>query len=362
MDHKICFINSCKAWGGGEKWHFDTAKRLHDEGFDVLVITNKKSKLYEKIQPTDILNQQFVIRNLSFLNPLRIYQLYNIIKSFAPGTVILGLPSDVKTGGIASKLAGVEKIIYRRGTALPVKRTWLNRWLFKHVVTKIIANSQEIQKLITKKFSKDLNNQKVQLIYNGIEIEKISLNHTKLPLEKSSEDEIIMGNAGRLVEQKGQKYLVELASILKEKKYKFKIYIAGSGKLYRELTAYIKEKNVEEHVFLLDFLNNVPDFIKALDIFLFPSLHEGSANVLLEAMTLKKPVVGFRISSIPEIIEHNEDGLLVPYPNMEAFSDEVIRLMENKSLREKIGTNARNKIIEKFNFNNTYMEVRELIS
>lgn len=361
MNHKICFINSCKAWGGGEKWHFETASRLHEEGYDVLVITNKKSKLYEKLQKTNIKNLQFYIKNLTFLNPFKVLRLMKIIREYNPSTVILGLPSDVKTGGIASKLAGIRKIIYRRGTALPVKRTWLNQWLFKKVVTNIIANSHEIQKLISKNFSRDFDSNKVQLIYNGIEIDKISLNHTRLDLERSSEDEIIMGNAGRLVEQKGQKYLVDLAVILKNKKYKFKIYIAGSGKLHKELQSYIQQKGVEKHVILLDFVHNVPDFIKALDIFLFPSVHEGSANVLLEAMTLKKPVVAFRISSIPEIVEHEKDGLLAGFKNTNSFAEQVIRLIDNKQFRDKLGENARKKIIEKFNFDHTYREVLNLI-
>jgi len=361
MNHKICFINSCKAWGGGEKWHFETANRLHEEGFDVLVITNNKSKLYEKLKKTTIKTHQFSIKNLSFLNPFKVRQLQGIIEKFNPSTVILGLPSDVKTGGIASKRAGVKKIIYRRGTALPVKRTWLNQWLFNKVVTNIIANSHEIQKLISKNFSRDFDSGKVQLIYNGIEIDKISLNHTRLDLGKSTDDEVIMGNAGRLVEQKGQKYLIDLAAILKEENYKFKIYIAGSGKLHKELQSYIQQRNVEKHVILLDFIHNVPDFIKALDIFLFPSLHEGSANVLLEAMTLKKPVVAFRVSSIPEIVEHEKDGLLAEFKNTGSFAEEVIRLIDDEQFRDKLGENARKKIIEKFNFDHTYHEVLNLI-
>lgn len=360
MNHNICFINSCKAWGGGEKWHFEMALKLHNEGFNVLVITNKKSKLYDKLKKTNIKTQRFSIKNLTFLNIIKVYHLSRIIKKFNPSTVILGLPSDVKTGGIASKLAGVGKIIYRRGTALPVKHTWLNKWLFCKVITNIIANSGEIKKLISIKFPGVLNSNKIELIYNGIDIKKISLNHTKLPLQKH-QDEIILGNAGRLVEQKGQKYLIDVATILKEKNYQFKIYIAGSGRMYRELSSYIKIKNVEQHVFLLDFIENVSDFIKALDIFLFPSLHEGSSNVLLEAMTLKKPVVAFNVSSMPEIIDHGNDGFLAEFRNIGSFANEVMKLMNDEVLRSKLGENGRKKIINHFSFNTTYQKVLDLI-
>ena len=73
-------------------------------------------------------------------------KIYTLLKKYAIHSIILNLPSDLKVGGIAAKLAGVKQIIYRRGTALAVRNTFLNRFLFRYIISRIIANSVEIQR------------------------------------------------------------------------------------------------------------------------------------------------------------------------------------------------------------------------
>ena len=87
------------------------------------------------------------------------------------GTIIINLSSDLKVAGIAAKLAGVRNIIYRRGSAIAIRDTWLNRFLYREVVTEIIANSEETARTILQNNQKLVPEEKIKVIYNGIDLE-----------------------------------------------------------------------------------------------------------------------------------------------------------------------------------------------
>ncbi|RYD77855.1 MAG: hypothetical protein EOP53_12285 [Sphingobacteriales bacterium] len=136
----ICLFNTMQSWGGGEKWHYETAILLKNNGFNVMLITSTGSELHKKLQGI-VTIQTIAAGNLSFLNPVKLLQVKKMLLAFKTDTVLMNLPSDLKLAGLAAKWAGIKNIIYRRGSALPVKNSVLNRYLFGKVITGVIANS-----------------------------------------------------------------------------------------------------------------------------------------------------------------------------------------------------------------------------
>ena len=112
---KICFFNSHKSWGGGEKWHYDAASYLAGNGWPVLLAADPKGELYKKTRNGHLEVCGVRISNLSFLNPVKLYKLVRFFWCNNIDTIVLNLPADLKVAGIAARLAGLEKIIYRRG-------------------------------------------------------------------------------------------------------------------------------------------------------------------------------------------------------------------------------------------------------
>lgn len=355
----VCFFNSNKVWGGGEKWYYDTALFFRKEGYKVLVATNKKSELFERIKKTGISAYQIKIGNLSLLNIFKIIKISRLLKTNNVDCIILNLPSDVKAAGIAAKIARVKKIIYRRGLAVPVRNTFINRFLFRKVITTIIANSKEIKRTILH-YPELVPEDKICVIYNGIEPK----NYNPVPGKKiytKRSNEIVLGNVGRLVEQKGQKYLIEIARMLKEAGTNFKILIAGNGKLESVLKQLAARLEVNEHVQFIGFVKDIKTFIDSIDVFLLSSLHEGSANILIEVMAYQKPIVAFNISSNPEIIENGKTGFLVNFPDIKDFTEKTIFLMRNEKLREQFGKAGRVRVKNLFDQDRNLQELLELI-
>jgi glycosyltransferase involved in cell wall biosynthesis len=304
----ICFFNTNKAWGGGEKWHLTTCKEFGRRGFNTILVTNEASEIAKRGIQEGQNVYRFRVGNLSFLNPIKIFLFYLFFKSKNVDAVVMNLPSDLKVAGIAAKLAGVKKIIYRRGMPHPLRNTALNKYLFTKILTHVVVNSKEIGRSLKEGNDSWFPEEKMVLIYNGVDTSR-SIDKSKKLYDKSG-DEIIIGNAGRLTEQKGQKYLIELGKLLKAEGVKFKILIAGEGELRESLQKMIEEENLKEEIKLLGHVTEMTAFLNSLDVFVFTSLYEGSANTLIETLQHEVPTVAWDISSNPEIIIHGETGYL----------------------------------------------------
>jgi glycosyltransferase involved in cell wall biosynthesis len=352
----ICFFNTTKAWGGGEKWHFEIAAHLHADGVPVMVVTNKKSALFKKVVAAGIVCHQFKIGNLSFLNPAKILHLKSFFQKHGIKTLVMNLPSDLKSAGIAARLAGVERIIYRRGSAIPVKNSFLNRYLFGHVITEVLANSYETGRTLLANNSQLIDENKISVIYNGIRLE----NYTPLPNQRPGET-VIIGNLGRLEKQKAQHLLIELAENLRKQHIDFIIKIGGDGRLRHDLEQQIKAKHLEKVVLLTGHIDDVPAFLDTLDIFVLPSLWEGFGYVLAEAMAMQKPVAAFHISSNAEVVKDGVTGYLAKPGDMNDLTEKIIRLIEDKKLRTDMGINGRKRVQEKFDFGKMYGEVKQFL-
>ncbi len=357
---RICFINSVKTWGGGEKWHFEASTYMHKKGYDVLVITNKKSELYNKLKNTNITSVGIKINNFSFLNPFKINTLKKILKQHNIDTIVINLSEDLKLGGLASKRAGVKKIIYRRGSAIPIKNSFLNRYYFKNIVTDIIANSEATKRTVLENNNKLFPIEKIKVIYNAIDCKKHS--KTSPPYyQKTDNNHIRIISLGRLEYEKNHKFLIYLSKELKERNIKHKILVGGEGSLKESLIEQSKKLKVDKEISFLGFIDNPKELLQSADIFIHPSLWEGFGYVLAEASLYKKPVIAFNTTSIPEIIVHKKSGFVVEPNNIKKVANVIELLASNKKLRDDLGLYGHNFVTENFDSSIIYKQMEDYL-
>lgn len=347
---KVLFINSNKAWGGGEKWHYNMALALREEGYNVMLICSPHSELAKAATNSNLEISYLNIKNLSFLNPIKLIKAYKILKTFTPNSIILNLPSDAKLTSVLSLLQPLKNIIYRRGMPHPFKNNFLNRFVFSRVNI-FIANSLEIKKSIIKNLP--YLEPKVKVIYNGVYPKSI---------EPSLFGKTIrLGNLGRLVDQKGQFHLIDVAKSLSEINFDFKLSIAGVGPNKEKLKKLIKDNKLENHISLLGHVEP-NSFFEQIDLFLFTSYFEGSANALIESLQYNIPAIAFNISSNPEVIEDKVNGYLVkPYSSRE-MTDKIIEIYNLKEDYLGMRKQAQNTILKKFNYSQKIQEVKDILN
>ncbi|MBN1132800.1 MAG: glycosyltransferase [Bacteroidales bacterium] len=356
----VCFFNSTPTWGGGEKWHFEISRSFHARNHPVIVFTNRRADLWNKVVEANIPSYKINVSNLSFLNPFKIIRISRILKKERVRVIIMNLSADMKVAGLAARLAGVDRIIYRRGSAIPVRNSLLNRYLFKNILTDIIVNSYETKRTLLTNNPDLFDANKIKVIYNGLKFNQYE-GHIPTPLYHRKNNEIVLGNAGRLVRQKGQEFLIDLAEVLKKRNANFRILIAGEGKLDMRLREYARTKGVEDRIVFMGFLKDMKSFMDSIDIFVLSSRWEGFGYVIVEAMAMAKPVVAFDVSSNPEIIDDNVNGYLVPPFDIEVLADKVMDLMKDPGLRGQFGMVARQTARERFDYNESLNKVESYI-
>ncbi|MGM0954035.1 MAG: glycosyltransferase [Pseudomonadota bacterium] len=360
MTKDLFFVNSSQGWGGGEKWHLNAARAL-GEDYKVCVIGAPGSELSNRARSEGMVVQPLAVSNLSFLNPLKLFRLYRLFKRAEAPAVILNLPSDVKLAGVAARLAGVRRIVYRRGMPKPLKNTFLNRFLFSKVVTDVIVNSNEIGRSLVRKNKDLVDTHKIHLVYNGVDIGDYS-DFTPAVLPGAGDSCLKIGTAGRMVEQKNQMILIEMMGRLKARGYSAKLYIAGDGPLKPQISALIAEKGLQEDVILLGFLKDSREMLSAIDIFAFPSHYEGSANAIVEAMAMELPVVAFNVSSMPEMVVDGETGFLARYNDVDDFTRKVSALLDDETLRLEMGRSGKARAARLFSASGNMDLVKHIVS
>ncbi|OKY77388.1 MAG: Glycosyltransferase, AglL family [Candidatus Methanohalarchaeum thermophilum] len=175
---------------------------------------------------------------------------------------------------------------------------------------------------------------------------------TKFRPSKNTQENKIL-TVGRLVKKKGIEYALKALSDIEDD---FEYHIIGSGSEEKNLKELTKKLGLKNKV---KFLGNVSDkkLIEEYDkasIFLLPSIitEEGDRDampvVIKEALAMKTPTISTNISAIPEIIEHNKNGIIVEPKNVKELRKAILQLIKKDKKRKRLSENARKYAIENF--------------
>lgn len=147
-------------------------------------------------------------------------------------------------------------------------------------------------------------------------------------------------NVGRLVPQKGQRYAISAMPDVLARFPRAKLLIAGDGWLRPDLERLIESTGLAGNVVLLGDRHDVPVLLELADIFVFPSLFEGAANALLEAMAAGKPCVASRIPSLAEATSQGTVAMLVDSRSPQAIVAAILDLAERTDFSRALGRAA----------------------
>ena len=159
------------------------------------------------------------------------------------------------------------------------------------------------------------------------------------------EDELVILAVGRLSPEKGHRYLIDaIAEVMSSAPHlRLRVIIAGAGPLERDLANQIVKLDLEQRVKLIGHWSDVKQLFSVADLFVLPSLSEGSPNVLLESMAAGVPIVATTVGGVPEIVSDGESAILAPPANVEMLAKAILKLVEDRPLATQLATVARDK-------------------
>ncbi|MCB0751737.1 MAG: glycosyltransferase family 4 protein, partial [Ignavibacteriae bacterium] len=135
----------------------------------------------------------------------------------------------------------------------------------------------------------------------------------------------------------------------------------GNGSNKNNLLNKVKSENLEKHLTFTGDVTNVKDYMDKCTIIVHTSIEpEPFGMVIIEAMALEKPVIATNFGGPIEIIDNEIDGYLIPPSEPKILASHILKLVNNPELRKQIGTEARKKVIEKFDFRITAKKIENV--
>ena len=328
-------IDTARTWRGGQNQVLVTIMGLRALGHRTLLVAHPNGELRQRAKEgLDLI----ALAPKTEMDLSAAWRLSRLIKQVGADVIHAHDPHGVAMAALAlsmSTLPAKPPLIASRRVDFRMKGNTLSRWKYRQVDCFICA-SDAIRKLL---LSDGVEPSRAVTVHEGIDLERVE----SAPPAKLHEEfwlphhAPIVGNVAALVPHKGQRHLIEAATLVLRQVPDARFVIAGEGELRDSLERMIKENRLEKHVVLAGFRPDVVSLHKAFDIFAMSSVTEGLGTSLLDAMAAGKPIVATTAGGIPEVVVDGETGFLVPPRDHRAMADALVKLLKDAELRKRMG-------------------------
>jgi len=350
---KVLYIGTKSNWGGAQRYVYDLAMNLPRDRFEAVVAAGGDGMLFDMlnsagIRTIPIPGMSRDIHIYSELSALR--QLVSIIRKEQPDAVHLNSSKAGGLGAVAARIAswgtGNRPLIvftvhgwgfHEDRSALWRAAIYVVSWISSLFQDKIIlldtTDLAAAEKFIPRR--------KLTLIPNGIgDIDFYARADARAFLTKKiahpiSNDTFLIGCIAELTKNKGLYYLIDAAVRIKTEypDLTFQLIIIGDGEEKENLKQQIMQNKLDDTIFLAGFIPAASRYLKALDIFMLPSLKEGLPYVLMEAMQAELPIIATEVGGIPDLIEDKKEGLLVRAKDTRGMTDALVSMIQHPEMR-----------------------------
>ena len=230
----------------------------------------------------------------------------------------------------------------------------LMRRLCSPLVTRFVTVSSDLAAWLQR--SVGIGGERITQIVNGVDCERFhpgvarAVRYTLLPA--IPEDALVVGNVGRLEVVKGQDLLIrawpEVERLTAPIGRPLRLILVGDGSQRAHLEALVRELGIGERVVFAGQRGDVPGVLRAMDVFVSPSLNEGISNTVLEAMATGLPVVATRVGGNPEVVTEGVTGRLLDAQEPRELATAIADIVRSDSVRESMATASRRHALERF--------------
>jgi glycosyltransferase involved in cell wall biosynthesis len=351
----VVFVHRNLTVGGCEELRLSLLARLDPKKYDVrFVCFEDKGVIGREIErlgyPVDVLGTSD--RWFNLLAPFKLAAHLRL----KPCTILQSSLFSVNLHArIAARLVNVPIVVceehsdYERynprlGWLLRPLHRWLARWADRFTVP-----SEAVKRSLVS--AEGIQAEQFTVLYNTALPERFTT--SLAPVEARQRlglppEGPVIGLTASLAVRKGQIYLLEAMRRLVEAAPGIHCLLVGEGPERPRLEEAIKGWGLEERVLLLGLRRDIPEVLRALDIFVSPAVEEAFGINILEAMLMGLPVVATAVGGVPELVLDEVTGLLVPSLNPLALSAATERLLKDQPLAERMGSAGRQRARDLF--------------
>jgi glycosyltransferase involved in cell wall biosynthesis len=363
MKPRIIWIIDSLGPGGAENLTLSIMKQLDRDRYDFRVCFFKekhgnpiKDELLKIGIPVDMVHMP------NLRHPANLPKLIKYLRTYRPQVIHTQLQFANILGNIAAAVLGMPSISTLHTVDNPVKTTsyWRNQitwFVLRNLCSKVIAVSENTRQFHISKGK--IPEDKIVTIYNGIDISSFR------PLDKSGfakkrrslnlpPDGLVFTTIAVLRKLKGIQFMIEAMPEILKLTPDFRYLIVGDGEYGETLKKLVSTSNLGGHVVFTGQRKDIPEILAISDVFVLPTLTEALPTVLIEAMAAQKAIIASNVGGVPEMVENEKNGLLVPPADPVSLANACSQLAQDTKRREAMAKQGYLIAHEKF-------EIKKLI-
>lgn len=336
---KVLHISSEPEWRGGEQQLAYLVDELYKNNVQQWILCLEGSSLHNYCKKKHLAHFTF---SKGFLHQMRTAkQVKAICKKH---TIELIHIHDSHAHNFAILAADIffnsTPLVLSRKVVFPISRNWFSKYKYNHKkIQAIICVSEAVKNILSDNIR---NKSKLCTIYDCVDLHSFKGGGSGV-LRKQyniSENELIIGNIAALASEKDHITFINTAEMLINKGLKTRFILVGTGNEKNPLESLVKQKGLSDKIIFHGFTLDISAVLRDFDIFLFTSRKEGLGSILLASFAARVPVVATQTGGIPELVKHNETGLLAPIGDSIRLTENIISLIGSPELKGKIVANA----------------------
>lgn len=346
---KVLHLETVTEWRGGQQQIAYLVDGLLKAGVETVLVCRPQSEIFtyfkKKQWPVfpvqikygwDVRAARKIVRFVSENH-------FNILQAHSSHALSLGL--------LIKMFLPQMKLVASRRVDFPVRKPIVGSLKYTNkLIDRIVCISENIARVLEKdKIPYD----KITVIHDGIDPNRFQMElATNLKQElKIPQDHWVVGTVAALVGHKDYPTLLKAAQIVVREIPNVTFVAVGEGGDKEKLQALHRSLELGDRFRFVGFRSDLEKFYNMFDIFVLSSHLEGLGTSVLDALACGLPVVATRAGGIPEMITHEENGLLVPVRNPQELAAVIERLLRDRDLRERLANNARASV-QAFSFEN----------
>ncbi|MFH1615455.1 MAG: glycosyltransferase [Planctomycetota bacterium] len=291
---------------------------------------------------------------LRIINLPIILKLIGILKDRNVDIIHAHRHQSITYGSIAAFLAGKVKVIahvHGLNRSANFRRRLVNRiWLKR--AAKILTVGQAVKDDVLR-YNPAVDSGRVINIGNSIDpapFTDLSMTHQQAKQRLGlASDSVVFGMVGRLAPTKGLPFLIDAFQTVSKHLPASHLILVGDGRERHQLYAQAQNTHCAGAIHFLGKRQDIPQLLRAMDVFVLPSIAEGIPRAMLEAMASGIPCIGTNVGGIPEVLDQGHFGRLVPPKDCVALADAMIQLAQMPAeQRDNLINTARQLIIRKY--------------
>ncbi|MHC4469412.1 MAG: glycosyltransferase [Planctomycetota bacterium] len=336
-----------RTWRGGEQQAYYLARGLAERGVEVLLLGQPGSPFVERSRDAGL--EAAEVRMRGELDPVAVARIMGIVRRFRPDVVHMHTSHAHMLGVLACRASGIGRTIVSRRVDFSIHRNPLKTNILKYrfCVDRFIAISEGVRQVLVRD---GVPAAKIEVVPSGVDLGELGKT-----LYRDYRDEFnippqapVVGDVAHFGWHKAQEELVKACPILWEEMPEAFVLLVGDGECRPAVEEVAKEVGADERLIFTGHRKDARSLIRWFDLFVMCSVKEGLCTSILDAHFLGTPVVASRVGGIPEAVEHEVTGLLVPPRDPEALAQAILRMLRDREAAADLSRAGRARVEERF--------------